>query len=113
RSGLRLNSSTGSLPRTTASSGSPQSLVGTGGRGGFLSEDDSEWSMSLFTTSADLKTLGLGREALLGGAGAGSGVGKNGRVVGARLKADDRSMKRRGPVKLGTGLKDARKVRTV
>lgn len=57
-------------------------------------------------------------EALLGGTGAGPGVGKNGRAVGGRLKAGDRSMKRGGHVKaatpkLGMGLKDARKVRTV
>ena len=46
---------------SVASATPPSTTQGVGGRGGFLSEDDSDLNLSFVASSADLKSLGLGR----------------------------------------------------
>ncbi|CAM9102993.1 unnamed protein product, partial [Hapterophycus canaliculatus] len=94
----------------------------TGGRGGFLSEEDSDLNLSFTTSSADLKSLGIGRDLLasiVGGGelmGHGGGMGIDGES-GAGSKGGDslgggsgrRRSRGRGDPKFRAGLVDARK----
>ncbi|CBJ30460.1 conserved unknown protein [Ectocarpus siliculosus] len=70
-------------PRTLASVGSaPLSTNnGTGGRGGFLSEDDSDLNSAIVTSPADLKSLGIGRDVLASIVGGGDLMGQGGGIA--------------------------------
>ncbi|CAM9179945.1 unnamed protein product [Ectocarpus fasciculatus] len=70
-------------PRTLASVGSapPPTTNGTGGRGGFLSEDDSDLNMASVTSPADLKSLGIGRDVLASIVGGGDLMGPGGGIA--------------------------------
>ncbi|CAM9511324.1 unnamed protein product, partial [Ectocarpus sp. 13 AM-2016] len=115
-------------PRTLASVGSaPLSTNnGTGGRGGFLSEDDSDLNLAIVTSPADLKSLGIGREVLAsivaggdlmgqGGSTANDGDGSAGSKAGSGTGGDrGRGRKsRRGASHYRRALADGRKAVSV
>ncbi|CAN0294874.1 unnamed protein product [Pylaiella littoralis] len=79
-------------PHALSSLGKTQSAAskGSGGRGGFVSEEDSDLNLSFVASSADLKSLGLGRDVLAGIAGGGSTMGHGGGM--SSMDEDDRSI---------------------